>query len=397
MSDNFWCPLPWNHLMFKSKGTVQACCESYNDQFYPSDTIRETANDPVMKQLRLDLLDPDKIPKMCNKCEVREGIQNFSVRINSIFMHKQWTEERARSVTNKDGSVDNFNLEHLDIRWSNLCNYKCRFCQLSSSSLWLEDAKLLGLDTKFVDPKTGVMEYDMDWDDLKTHLPYVRYVKLAGGEPTIMAGTYQLLEELIKIGNTSLFISLVTNATKMNHGKYNLMELLENFCNVKIQLSVEGMGDRHAWARSGKDDWDLIEQNIDKFTEYTSKLVTRKLNFHTGISWMNMFHLADFIDAYPEHEFVFNLVSQPYTMSILKFYKQDIQRCIDMYKKRMEQCGKRANKYWYLKQVKDALDKAILETKEDIDLDEFRREQGILDKSRNQSFKKAYPEWSHYA
>ena len=129
MSDNFWCPLPWNHLMFKSKGTVQACCESYNDQFYPSDTIRETANDPVMKQLRLDLLDPDKIPKMCNKCEVREGIQNFSVRINSIFMHKQWTEERARSVTNKDGSVDNFNLEHLDIRWSNLCNYKCRFCQ----------------------------------------------------------------------------------------------------------------------------------------------------------------------------------------------------------------------------------------------------------------------------
>ena len=31
--------------------------------------------------------------------------------------------------------------------------------------------------------KTGIAEYDMDWEDLKTHLSYVRYVKLAGGEP----------------------------------------------------------------------------------------------------------------------------------------------------------------------------------------------------------------------
>ena len=33
MSDNFFCPLPWNHLFFKPNGKVQACCETYDTQF----------------------------------------------------------------------------------------------------------------------------------------------------------------------------------------------------------------------------------------------------------------------------------------------------------------------------------------------------------------------------
>ena len=61
MKNKFFCPLPWNHLMFKQRGTVQACCETYEDQFKPSDTIFETANDPIMRQLRLDMLDPNII------------------------------------------------------------------------------------------------------------------------------------------------------------------------------------------------------------------------------------------------------------------------------------------------------------------------------------------------
>ena len=53
-----------------------------------------------------------------------------------------------------------------------------------SSHSWLQDAKLLGqVPGKEFDPKTGIAEYDMDWEDLKTHLPYITYIKLAGGEP----------------------------------------------------------------------------------------------------------------------------------------------------------------------------------------------------------------------
>ena len=401
MSNKFFCPLPWNHLLFKQKGTVQACCETWDTQFKPAETIRATANLDVMKQLRLDLLDDDTVPAMCHKCSDREKFQDFSVRINSMRIHPHWNPESARAVTNADGRVDNLHLEHLDIRWSNLCNYKCRFCGLASSNMWLKDAKLLGIAPEKqlangnYDPKTGIAEYDMDWEDLKTHLPYVRYVKLAGGEPTIMAGTYQLLEEMDRVGNRDVMISLVTNGTTVQYGKYDLLELLGRFKDVRIQMSLEGMGARHEWARSGKKDWEVIEKNVEKFQLYGTAN-NWKINVHSGISWMNMFHLADFVKKFDKMDFVFNMVTTPKEMSIVNFYKSDLQACSDHYAKLLkEKNNSRVEKHLF--QIKRVIDHGLKNTKEDIDLNEFRRVQGILDESRQQSFVEAYPEWRKYA
>ena len=399
MSNKFFCPLPWNHLLFKQKGTVQACCETWDTQFKPAESILATANLDIMKQLRLDLLDDDTVPSMCHKCYNREKFQDFSVRINSMRIHPHWTPESAQAVTSADGSVDNFHLEHLDIRWSNLCNYKCRFCGIQSSNMWLKDAQLLGIEPNLVknnyNPKTGIAEYDMDWADLKTHLPYVKYVKLAGGEPTIMTGTYQLLEEMDRIGNRDVMISLITNGTTVQYGKHDLLELLGRFKDVRIQISLEAFGARHEWSRSGKKDWDIIEKNMEKFQLY-GNANNWKINIHSGISWINMYHLADFVKKYDTMDFVFNMVTTPKEMSMVNFYKSDLQTCSDHYAKLLkEKNNSRVNKHLF--QIKKVIDHGLKNTKEDIDLDEFRRVHGILDESRQQSFAESYPEWRKYA
>ncbi len=393
--NNFFCPLPWNHLMFKNGDKVQACCETHEAQFSPAKTIADTANDPIMRQLRLDLLDPDIVPKICWKCETREKYQpGNSVRVFSAIQHPEWTPETAQAVTNKDGSVDNFRLEHLDIRWSNLCNYKCRFCGLQSSNLWLKEHKMLYGDyiKDHYDPKTGISEYNMNWEDLKTHLPYITYIKLAGGEPTIMPGTYQLLEEMLRIGNKKCRIMLITNGTTIQYGKYNLLELLKNF-GVRIQISLEGMGKRHAWARSGKDDWHIIEKNIQKFKAYSKEFGWR-INFHTGISWMNMYHLGDFILKYPNFDFTFNMVTHPEEMSITNFYKNDLEKCSLHYEKLLENSPSPLASL-HLEKIKKVIDESIKTTDESIDLEKFKRVNNILDDNRKQNFAEAYPEWSH--
>jgi len=314
-------------------------------------------------------------------------------------IHPHWTPESAQAVTSADGSVDNFHLEHLDIRWSNLCNYKCRFCGIQSSNMWLKDAQLLGIAPNLVknnyNPKTGIAEYDMDWEDLKTHLPYVKYVKLAGGEPTIMAGTYQLLEEMDRIGNRDVMISLITNGTTVQYGKYDLLELLGRFKDVRIQISLEAFGARHEWSRSGKKDWDNIEKNMEKFQLY-GNANNWKINIHSGISWINMYHLADFVKKYDTMDFVFNMVTTPKEMSMVNFYKSDLQKCSDHYAKLLkEKNNSRVEKHLF--QIKKVIDHGLKNTKEDIDLDEFRRVHGILDQSRQQSFAESYPEWRKYA
>ena len=143
--NDFFCPLPWNHMMFRSNGQVQVCCETYKHKFNPGTTILETANNPIMKKLRLELLDPNTKPSMCKRCYTKEQVLSRSTRTSSLANFNHWTVERARQVTNDDGTVNDWHLEYLDIRWSNLCNYKCRFCGIESSNLWLNETKMAGL------------------------------------------------------------------------------------------------------------------------------------------------------------------------------------------------------------------------------------------------------------
>jgi hypothetical protein len=60
-----------------------------------------------------------------------------------------------------------------------------------------------------------------------------------------------------------------------------------------------------------------------------------------------------------------------------------------------EKNNSRVNKHLF--QIKKVIDHGLKNTKEDIDLDEFRRVHGILDESRQQSFAESYPEWRKYA
>ena len=47
--------------------------------------------------------------------------------------------EHVRS-THEDGSVDGVNMTYMDIRFSNICNMRCRSCGPDLSSQWFNDA-----------------------------------------------------------------------------------------------------------------------------------------------------------------------------------------------------------------------------------------------------------------
>ena len=86
--NNFFCPLPWNHLMFKNGDKVQACCETYQDQFKPAETIADTANDPIMRKLRLELLDPDLSVTAPKWRKIVKRTQRFTNRAKSIGKYR---------------------------------------------------------------------------------------------------------------------------------------------------------------------------------------------------------------------------------------------------------------------------------------------------------------------
>ena len=48
-----------------------------------------------------------------------------------------------------------------------------------------------------------------------------------------------------------------------------------------------------------------------------------------------------------------------------------------------------------LMEIKSAIDNCITKTTQDYNLEKFKYIQTMLDKNRNQTFVKAYPEWRH--
>ena len=92
-------------------------------------------------------------------------------------------------------------------------------------------------------------------------------------------------------------------------------------------------------------------------------------------------------------DFNFNIVSDPKTMSIQCFYKSELERASEFYRKRITTATGLVR--LHLNIIKNAIDNAIKVTKDDFDLDKFKKDQNWLDASRSQSFVEAYPEWSH--
>lgn len=381
-----FCPLPWNHLFFRANGDVFPCCETNMVKAQFNETIEKTANAKAFNDLRLEFLkDSDDLPPGCYNCEINEQARKVSVREQSIRNFPELDFNKAKSITNQDGSVKEFKLVRLDIRSSNLCNYKCRFCGVISSNSWLKDHKALGNKLKEVyDPKTGLAEFNLPWEDLKQHLPYVKEVKLAGGEPVMMPGTYQLLEELISIGNTDAKVNMITNASVLNYGKKNIIDLLKQFPNVAISLSIDGIGPQHEWLRSGKQDWAKVENIINEYHKLSIQN-NFYLTFHTGVSWMNMWHLEKMINKFPKHNFRFNPVKDPGIYSPKHFYAKQVKKAQKHYKNLY---AKTLDKKY--RDLSNSLN--LKHSQKDFDVEEFKRVTNILDASRKQSFQNAFPE-----
>tara|TARA_B100001057_G_scaffold259132_1_gene259328 strand:- start:452 stop:1018 length:567 start_codon:yes stop_codon:yes gene_type:complete len=188
---------------------------------------------------------------------------------------------------------------------------------------------------------------------------------------------------------------MITNATTVKFGKKDLFGLLKNFPKTKITLSIDGIGLAHEWLRSGKSDWPDIEKNIELFKQH-SKQNKWRIIFHSGLSWMNLYNMGELILQYPDWEQIFNIVTHPPEMSIGRFYKHELIKAKKHYNTLIENTeNKKAKRRLII--VARAIANAIHKTKEDVDMAMFKEVHGILDESRQQSFAKAFPEWSEYA
>ena len=399
-----FCMAPWVHAYVMPSGGVVPCCTTpYNHLFAQVENgvtkLEDYYNTPKFTKIRQEFM-AGKRPASCSDCWKKEdsGVKSERTKHFAKF-EKHFPEVISR--TSSEGVFSKPKLKYLDIRESNLCNYKCRMCHTHSSSKWMaEELKMNGkvsipYTEAGIDPVTGIMRAGAGWADYD--LSEVEEIHFAGGEPLIMQETYDIIEAL-KIQRPDDFnivdINIITNTSKLKWKSNDILELTKDFNFVGFSCSIDGTGLRHDYLRNGgTNDWHRVEQNIQTLVDWKAERpINRDVRFHSTITWANLYHLWDLYEQYHltgKARMTINFSLDPIGIGADSLPTRELQRAIDFYSSKPKSPA--------IGQIITFLDAQIGKKKIHktmYDLKRLKKYYLIMDGLRNQDFCTAFPEWS---
>jgi radical SAM protein with 4Fe4S-binding SPASM domain len=295
-----FCVAPWVHQYVGPPGDVKPCCVYEHSESLGSlknSTLKDIWNNNTTRQLRLDLLNGIKREE-CSWCNDRE--RPFKDNFNNIYFHQRPDIQKIVNETNEDGSVDEHKLFYMDIRFNNLCNFRCRTCGSHFSTSIAAEEKLLSPNSKNVGFQYPGQTEDQVFSEMLPHLPHLVEVYFAGGEPMMQKEHYQTLERLVEIGNTSATIKYNTNFSKLKLGKWDVINYWKNFTEVVVMASLDASYERAEYWRKGTV-WKEIVENRRRMIKECPNV---SFFISPAISWVNALNVLDFHREWTEQGLV---------------------------------------------------------------------------------------------
>lgn len=244
LTNKTFCPMPWTGLMYNFDGKVKNCIRS-DEKTGLLGTIKET---PIEKIL----LGPANVTKQknitihapaagCHTCyDLEHDKTGLDIISDRIFYIKE-----LKKVPLDTYKINNFDLQTIDVRWTNLCNFACVYCSEQFSSKWASELKIK-IETPADKQLSDFREY------IYRHAKQLKHVYLAGGEPLLMKENLELLQEL----NPDVNIRINTNLSKVDTGVF---AAICKFKNVHWTVSVETIEKEFEYIRFGGRWADFLE------------------------------------------------------------------------------------------------------------------------------------------
>jgi hypothetical protein len=352
-----FCVLPWIHFHAWPDGKVMPCCVADSNmpvsQIKPEESILEMMNSEQYKKMRVDMLN-DKPSKECKRCYDLEQIGTWTMR-QSHNMRRGMQYRDLIEATNPDGSIDEFKMKYMDIRFSNVCNMKCRSCGPSCSSLWAEEiVKNHGEEhyQKYFHTKKIVINNNEDQKFMAKLTPYLKDVEevyFAGGEIIITPEHYECLDYWVKNDLTDqVELTYTTNFSVLKYKNKDLINYWKKFPKLKIWASLDAEGDLAEMMRKGTD-WKKILKNLKRVKELVPHA---EFQITPTISIWNVFQFPKFFDMLVDSGYVdiegggaynvprFNLATHPWYANIMILPEGTKQHLKELYQAYSEKYDK---------------------------------------------------------
>ncbi len=302
--------MPWIHLHVGQKGNAYACCVAnipfgnINEQ-----SFEEVWNGEPIKAIREKFAkgESDNRCKVCQKVEQAGG---KSIRLETFEKYEK-----------TDLSSGPF---YFDIRFSNVCNFKCRTCWHGASSKWFEDAKALKRSLT----ESAIIKNVDDFDDFISKfgdkLLNSKEIYFAGGEPLVTEEHYLLLDYLLEHNRTDILLRYNTNFSILKFKGRDILQYWERFSNVEVMASLDEIEEKGEYVRSGFD-WNQFLDNrrkLDTLNNVKFKVAPTISVFNIG-SLVEMYHrLVDKAIIEPD-DFYINLLERPYYYNVRSLSEEE--------------------------------------------------------------------------
>jgi molybdenum cofactor biosynthesis enzyme MoaA len=261
-----FCYAPFKNIYFNINGDAAPCWQSFiNPDSYPSKSISQIWNGGNFEEIRRGIKEFD-LSKKCAVCY-------------DNFLKGNYLNVLARAYDN-DYPLSNYP-SVLELELGNHCNLECIMCNGKlSSSIAVNREK--SINTK--------SPYDLKFvEQIEEYLPYVREVRINGGEPFLNAINFTICDKLLEC-NKDVKIVIATNGNALNDKSVSLLEKGR----FSINLSVDSLVKENYNKIRVNGDFDKMMQNFNFFNDYCIRKKTT-LCILTNPMPQNWHEMPDFI------------------------------------------------------------------------------------------------------
>jgi radical SAM protein with 4Fe4S-binding SPASM domain len=287
------CLAPWKSICIKPDGSVVPDIQARQ----VLGNLRNHRLHEILQSSHMQSLREHHIKRefhnSCANCHLKEKSGGRSRRTFFDDVLRPFVQEQNFKINAEP------DIHFLEINASNKCNLKCRMCNGSISTSWIQEEKKLK-DDQFEGDRGGSSKYSkLDEDILvrlfenREHFRNLQFLALRGGEPFVEPLNYTIIEKIIdwRLAR-QVVLDVSTNGTSVND---KLLSYFKEFKRVDLYISLEAIDAGYGYIRGG-DSFSIkeLEDNIKKLrtsknTVFTFTVTTMIYNISKIVEIWNWF------------------------------------------------------------------------------------------------------------
>ena len=289
-----FCSKPFGSIFLGADGEIKTCC-SANEPLgkLSENTIEEILDSDRAKTVRAGIISGVWDIDNCSTC--------INLESKGGTTERQGTNNDYEYGIYKDFTEDDFELNNIDLRWTNTCNLACNYCMPEFSNKW---AKILGERVTKAKNTDGLLDY------VEQNNKTLHSIMLLGGEPLLQKQNNRLLDIITPIGIilTNLSVPLETNTIAQKLIKTD----------INWGVSFENTTDRFEYVRHHAS-WELLDHNIDYIMKHVGRLEARPT--YSLYSMTNLEEYYEYAVSKGISKISWSLIISPKQLSIMNFNK----------------------------------------------------------------------------